>query len=114
MMSEKLRKLRARSELTRGGMSAESAGNDWALNSAAYGELWALENVMHDLWEKDQDVPLSLRIARALGEGPDVFWYQMRGRGWEDISHEEAYDFMSGASRIFLDYCMEINEISGE
>jgi hypothetical protein len=114
MMSEGLRKLAARSEPTRGEMPAESAGADWALNSATYAELWALENVMHALWEKDQDVPLSLRIAQALGEGPDVFWYQMRGTSWEDVSHEEAYSFMSGASRIFLDYCMEMDRNSGE
>ena len=105
-----LRKIAARTEPTKGGMSAAEAGRAWALDEAAYPDLWALEQLNFALYDEDTETPLSLRIARCLGKGPDVFWYQMRGKRAVEVSHEEALNWMHAASRVFYQCCLAIKE----
>lgn len=108
MWSNELQNLLKRGRSVINSLSAEEAGRDWALNIATYPELWALEQLIEDLWQKDQDVSVPLRVAKCLGQGPDVFWFQVRGKACDDVDHNEALDFMHAASRGFMDYRLEL------
>jgi hypothetical protein len=67
-----------------------------------------LEILISDLYE--YDTPLPARVALSLGQGQDVFWLLVRGKGCKEVSYQEALSFIHAASEVLLAFRLEIRQ----
>jgi hypothetical protein len=108
MYSKELQKLLDRSVSIPRDLTATEAGQYWALEIATYYELWALEELISNLYKEEGWLPE--RIAVCLGQSKDVFWLIVRGKLSKDVDVREALDFAHAASKVALNFRFELED----